>query len=121
LWMPVWAGWVREQMKTVITTDASKISRLATLFPGPIFDLRPSRDGRLLRVRVGMYISEVSRQDALYLRDVMRVVRRKTFPLYVIGEEEEWQEMLKWADVLDPRGLGEMVGDPESEGEPEQV
>jgi hypothetical protein len=98
-------------MKTVITTDASKISRLVTLFPGPIFELRPSKDGRLLRVRVGTYFSEVSRQDALYLRDVMRVVRRKRFPLYVIGEEEEWQEMLKWADVPDPRGLGEMAGD----------
>ena len=108
-------------MKTVITTDASKISRLVTLFPGPIFDLRPSKDGRLLRVKVGTYISEVSKQDALYLRDVMRVVRRKTFPLYVIGKEEEWQEMLKWADVLDPRALGKTVGGLESEGEAEPV
>ena len=104
-------------MKTVITTDAAKIARLITMFPGPIFDLRPSRDERLLRVSVGAYSSEVSRQDALYLRDVMRVVRRKTFPLYVIGEEEEWQEMLKWADVLDPRGLSGTAGGREPEEE----
>jgi hypothetical protein len=46
----------------------------------------------------------------------MRVVRRKTFPLYVIGDEQEWEEMLKWADVSEPSGLGEMAGDTESEG-----
>ncbi|MFL7795238.1 MAG: hypothetical protein AB8I69_24065 [Anaerolineae bacterium] len=102
-------------MKTVITMDAAKISRLAGLFPGPIFDLRPFVDGRLVRVWVGEYVSVLNDHDAPFLRDALRIAKRKRYPLYVIGEEEKWQEVLKWAKVPESDALDEMAGELEVE------
>jgi hypothetical protein len=98
-------------MKTVITTDAAKISRLVGMFPGPVFDLRPLGSGRQLRVRVGKYVSALDERDAPFLQDALGVAKRKRYPLYVIGEEEKWQEVLKWAQVPEPDVLDEMVGE----------
>jgi hypothetical protein len=108
-------------MKTVITTDATKISRLAGLFPGIIFDLRSMRKGCLIRVRFGKYVSLLTEENASFLCDVLGIVRRKRYPLYVIGDEEKWQEILRWADVPEPGTGDKTIGDLEEGAEQTRV
>jgi hypothetical protein len=110
-------GSVNKEMKTVITTDAAKISRLITLFPGPVFDLRPSRDGRLLCIRIGKHVSVLNEQDSSLLRDALTIAKRKRYPLYVIGNEEKWHEILGWADMVEPSGLDKTTSVPEPQGQ----
>jgi len=79
-------------MKVVITTDVGEVLRLVKRFPGPVFDLRPSANGRGPELEALEYYVPLVGIHLAALPYVLEVVRGWNGVVYVIGEEEQWEE-----------------------------
>lgn len=86
-------------MKVVITTDVDEVLRLVRQFPGPVFDLRPSTNGRGPELEALEYYVPLLGIHLAALPYVLEVVRRWNGVVYVIGEEEQWEETQRRAQV----------------------
>ena len=86
-------------MKTVITTDVDEVLRLTTQHPGPVFDLRPSTNGRGLELEALDYYVPLVDIHLAALPYVLDVVREWNGVVYVIGEEKQWEEILTKARI----------------------
>ena len=86
-------------MKTVITTDVDEVIRLVEQFPGPVFDLRPSTNGRGAELEALEYYVPLVGIHLVALPYVLEVVREWNGTVYVIGEEKQWEEIQRRAQV----------------------
>jgi hypothetical protein len=87
-------------MKTVITAHMGTAARIAGRFPGPIFDLRPPQGARLPRIMIGSRSLPLDRADASALRKILEASERLGYPIYVVGDEEQWEQILIQASGL---------------------
>ena len=87
-------------MKTVLSTDIAKVGRLSCRFPGPVFDLRPSDGNRIPQIVIGRHVLPLEQTSASSLRSILAATERLGYPIYVVGEEEQWEQMLSQASGL---------------------
>lgn len=92
---PGWCG-----MKTVITAHMGTVARIASRFPGPIFDLRPPDGDRMPQIVIGRYTLPLDQTGASSLRSILEAAERLGYPIYVVGDEEQWEQILSQASEL---------------------
>jgi hypothetical protein len=81
-------------MKTVITAHMGTAARIACRFPGPVFDLRPPQGERLPQIVIGRRALPLDQADPSALRKILEAAERLGYPIYVVGDEEQWEQIL---------------------------